>query len=104
MAQIQFSLMKKKDWTSRTLAKLPPPTSDNISFCLTPTPPQSGRHMCITPNISHIFGQVLSLEMELTAVFFVPYLTKRLFSFSSVYIVFFIRRTNFWIKMGVFTF
>ena len=26
-----------------------PPTSDNISFLPYPTPPQSGRHMCITP-------------------------------------------------------
>ena len=36
MAQIQFSLMNKKDWTSITLANPPPPphlpTSDKISF------------------------------------------------------------------------
>ena len=34
IAQIQFSLMKKKnkDWTSRTLANPTPPTSNNISF------------------------------------------------------------------------
>ena len=32
MAQTQFSLIKKKDWTSRTLAISSPPTSDNTSF------------------------------------------------------------------------
>ena len=39
-AEIQFSLIKKKIWTSRTLANLPPPTSDNILFlpCPYPTP------------------------------------------------------------------
>ena len=37
---------KKKDWTSRTLANPPPPTSDNISFLPSPThPPQSGRYV-----------------------------------------------------------
>ena len=40
MAQIQFSLIKKKkDWTSRTFANPPLPTSDNISFL--PYPPHS---------------------------------------------------------------
>ena len=38
------------NWTSRTLAKPPPPTSDHISFLpYTIHPPQSGRHICITP-------------------------------------------------------
>ena len=32
MAEIQFLLIKKKDWTSRTLANRLPYTSDNISF------------------------------------------------------------------------
>ena len=37
------------------LANPPPPTSDNISYLLEPLtprppPPQSGRHMCMTPN------------------------------------------------------
>ena len=30
--QMQFSLIKNKDWTFRTLANPPPTTSDNISF------------------------------------------------------------------------
>ena len=54
--QIQFSLIKKtKDWTSRTLANPPTPTSNNISFLPypLPTPHQSGRHMCITPNCTY---------------------------------------------------
>ena len=42
-------LIKKKDWTSRTLTKPPPPTSDNILF-LPYSPPKSRRHMYITPN------------------------------------------------------
>ena len=53
MAQIQFSLIKKKDWTSRTLAYPLPSTSDNISFLPyppPPNPPQSGCHMFITHN------------------------------------------------------
>ena len=46
-----FFNKKKKDWTSRTLAIPPPSTSDNISFLpYPPTTPQSGRHMCITPD------------------------------------------------------
>ena len=32
MAQIQFSLIKNRDWTSRTLDSHPSPTFDNISF------------------------------------------------------------------------
>ena len=31
-----FVNKKNKEWTSRTLANPPPPTSDNISFCLIP--------------------------------------------------------------------
>ena len=57
MAQIQFSLIKKKkDWTSGTLANRPPPPSDNLSFLPYPYPgpphsPQNGSHMCITPYV-----------------------------------------------------
>ena len=43
---------KKKGWTSRALANLPPPTSNNISFLSYPTLPplpEDGCHMCITP-------------------------------------------------------
>ena len=53
MTQIQSSLIKKnKDWTSRTLANLHPLRPITYHFCFTPSPhpPQSGRHMCITPN------------------------------------------------------
>ena len=52
-ANLIFFDKKNKDGTSRTLANhhsLPPIT---FHFCLTPpppSPPQSGRHMCITPN------------------------------------------------------
>ena len=61
MAQIQFSLIKKnKNWISRTLVTTPSPPlvttpfhshkSDNISFLpYPPSPPQSGRHICVTP-------------------------------------------------------
>ena len=47
MAQIQFSLIKKTIKIGRPENSLTPVphTSDNISF------PQSGRHMCITPNV-----------------------------------------------------
>ena len=38
-----FFNRKNKDWTSRTLANPPPPTSDNISYFT------CGRHLCITP-------------------------------------------------------
>ena len=54
-----FLNKKSKDWTSRILTNHAPllplrPTSNNISFLpyptnLLPEPPQSGRHMCITP-------------------------------------------------------
>ena len=48
MVQIQFSLIKNKDWTSRTLAN-PQPRRPITSS-------QSGCHMCITPkDISHLF-------------------------------------------------
>ena len=54
MAQIRFSLIKaNKDWTSRALGIPHPVRPITSHFCLTqplhPTPPQSGRHMCITP-------------------------------------------------------
>ena len=43
-----FFNKKNKDWTSRTLANPPSPTSDNISFLpYPPTPPQSGRNMLL---------------------------------------------------------
>ena len=48
-----FFNKKNKDWTPRTLANHPPPTSDSISFLPYP-PPTSlnyGRHMCITPYV-----------------------------------------------------
>ena len=46
-----FFNKKNKDWASRTLAIPRPSTSDNISFLPDPsTTPQSGRHMCITPD------------------------------------------------------
>ena len=49
LEQIQFSLIEKdKDWTSRTLAKPPPTTSNNISFFLYPPTPSKWTHMCIT--------------------------------------------------------
>ena len=61
MVQIQFFVIKNKDWSSRTLANPPPHTSDNISFFLySPHPPQSGRHMCIIPckkKLSHFFRE-----------------------------------------------
>ena len=44
-----ISLIKNKDWTSRTLVNPLPPTSDNISFLsYPPSPPQSGRQ-CVSP-------------------------------------------------------
>ena len=52
MAQIQFSFRKKKIGRPEHLLP-PPPTSDNISFLPYPPPPsfppQSGRHMRVTP-------------------------------------------------------
>ena len=52
-ANLIFFNKESKEWTSRTLAGPPAPTFPPISFLLypTPTPPQSGRHMCITPNL-----------------------------------------------------
>ena len=52
MAQIQFFLIKKiKTGRPKHLLTPHPPTSDNISFLpYPPHTPQSGRHMCITPN------------------------------------------------------
>ena len=53
-----FFNKKNKDWTSRTLAKPPSPTSDNISFLSLSHPhrhpPQSGGHVCITSYIHSI--------------------------------------------------
>ena len=40
---------KIKDWTSRKSPTSHPAISDIISFLPLPNPPQSGRHMCITP-------------------------------------------------------
>ena len=53
---IFFFIEKNKDWTSRTLANTPPPTSDNISFLPypTPTPLQSGHHVFITPIVTEV--------------------------------------------------
>ena len=48
MAQIQFSLIKKKIGPPEHSLTPHSPTSNNISFFLYP-PCQSGRHMCITP-------------------------------------------------------
>ena len=49
---------KNKDWTSRTLAFIWPPTSDNIliptqthTHTCTQSSPQSGRHVCINPSL-----------------------------------------------------
>ena len=47
MAEIQFSLNKNKDWTPRTLATPHPLHPITSHFCLTPSPPQRGHHMCI---------------------------------------------------------
>ena len=54
-AQIQFSLIKKnKDWTSRSLANLPPPyVWQHLIFALTPVP-SKWIHMCITPNMVEV--------------------------------------------------
>ena len=57
MAQIQFSLIKKIKIGRPEHSLTPhPPTSDNISFLPSPPPPspQSGRHMCITPQHNSI--------------------------------------------------
>ena len=51
MAQIQFSLMKKKkkDWTSRTLTNPPPPTSNNILFLPYLPTPLKVDVICVSP-------------------------------------------------------
>ena len=52
---IFFNKKKEKTKTGRPKHSLTPqpPTSDNISFLpYPPTPAESGRHMCITPNYS----------------------------------------------------
>ena len=62
-----FFNKKNKDWTSRTLANPSPPTSENISFLPYPHPPQSGHHMCITPNGIYVNKkQMKSLEKSIT--------------------------------------
>ena len=38
-----FFNKKDKDWTSRTLAKPSPPTSDNVSFLPLPPPPSPSK-------------------------------------------------------------
>ena len=48
-----FFNKKNKGWTSRTLAIPTSSKSNNILFLPylpTPTPPQSGCHVCMTPN------------------------------------------------------
>ena len=45
-----FFNKKNKDRTSRTHANPHPLRPITSHFCLTLIPPQSGRHMCITPN------------------------------------------------------
>ena len=58
---ISVSLIKikeNKNWTSRTLATPPStPYVRHLIFVLTspPTSPQSGRHMCITPNLYKLY-------------------------------------------------
>ena len=37
----------------------PPPSSDNISFLPDPLPPQSGRHICITPTVQIFLPTIL---------------------------------------------
>ena len=58
MAQIQFSPIKNnKNWTSRTPANLPPPTSNNISFFPYPSPPPfKGDVICASPLIANIWS------------------------------------------------
>ena len=76
-----FFNKKNKDWTWRTFANPSPPTSDNISFLhhLTPTSPQSGRHMCITPNCISWWNIRLNHKRWLTVfrLFFCKKLFKR---------------------------
>ena len=57
MAQIQFSLIKKNIGRPEHLLTPRPTTSNKIWFLPYPhlaTPLQSGRHMCITPNVTFI--------------------------------------------------
>ena len=80
---ISFNKQKKnKDWTSRALATPPTlPTSDNISFLPyhppshthTHTPPQSARHMNITPNVSMYLKLFAILRIQFTCSFFVRF-------------------------------
>ena len=51
-----FFNKKNKGWTPRTLTNPPTPLRPITShFCLTPYPPQSGRHMFIAPNNAGLF-------------------------------------------------
>ena len=62
MAQIQFSLIKKKKIGRPE--HLVTPTLLHLTtsyFCFTPLP-QSGRHKCITPNGSGIIVHVMKCE------------------------------------------
>ena len=52
MAQIQFSLTKKKDWMSRTMATPQPSTSNNISSLPSPPPPHPTKTFLIKRNIN----------------------------------------------------
>ena len=50
-ANLVFFNKKNKNWTSRTLANPPPPTSDNISFLSYPTthpPPLKVNVICVS--------------------------------------------------------
>ena len=50
-----FFNRKNKDWTSKTLAKSPPPTSDRISFLLEPLPPSKVDVICVSLLCRNIF-------------------------------------------------
>ena len=55
ISQMQFSLIKKNNWTSRTLANPPPPTSNNILFfVLPPTSPSKWTSYVYCPFFNHI--------------------------------------------------
>ena len=56
---------KKKDWTFRTLANPPPPTSDNISFLPYPQPPSKWTSQVITPNGKATISLCVTLEITM---------------------------------------
>ena len=59
MAQIQFSLIKKKIGRPEHLLSPDPLHPITSHFCLNPPiPPQSGRHMCITPTNNLHFANI----------------------------------------------